>query len=223
MRRAGHVHPQRARLSTGGARRRVDLDIAHLVRLDHDHAVQPALEGGGAVARALSGDAVSAVGGEADGLRDVLGGRGHHDRGRVLVGGQVPRGARLVPRRVAGLHDPAGEAVTQCCKVLYTKCAHCRTPVVVPFPGRGWAGWCWLVCQSSCTGGALPVWLTPRVHMAATRSARYSVRWTSGASPMRRQRSSRWPLRWVRPAPRASCCWSCCAAWWTPPTHSGAR
>jgi hypothetical protein len=94
------------RLDAGGPRLGVDVDSAHALGLDQDRVLQR-LQGNRAVAGALAGDAEVVRGGEAHGLGDVLGALGEGDAARVLVGGEVPGGARLVPVGVGGCSDAA--------------------------------------------------------------------------------------------------------------------
>ena len=65
--------------------------------------------GGGAVAGALAGDPEPVGGGEADRRGDVVGALDEGDRAGLLVGGEVPGQARLVPVGVARGGDAAGD------------------------------------------------------------------------------------------------------------------
>ena len=86
----------------------VDLDTAHALGLEQDRALERR-QRRGAVAGALGGDLEAVVGGEADGRGDVVGALGEDDGVRLLVGDQVPGGARLVPVGVVGGGDAAGD------------------------------------------------------------------------------------------------------------------
>ena len=67
----------------------------------------------GAVAGALRGDAEVVGGRVAQRRGEVVVRAGPHDEGWPLVGGEVPRLPRFVPRGVAGSDDVAGERGAQ--------------------------------------------------------------------------------------------------------------
>jgi hypothetical protein len=102
----GQLPPQHARLESGDAGVRVDLDAAHARGPQQQGAVQRPHRGG-PVASALSGDAQALLAGHRDGRDDVVRGLGEGHRRGALVGGQVPGLAGLVPRGVGGDYEPA--------------------------------------------------------------------------------------------------------------------
>jgi hypothetical protein len=108
----GDLDPERAGGDAGDASLGVDLDPAHLLRLDEDR-VRQRVEGAGVVARALRGHAQAALVGEVDDRDHVVGRVRDRDGRGTLVDGDVPGLARLVPVDVAGSRDAAGHAVAE--------------------------------------------------------------------------------------------------------------
>jgi hypothetical protein len=106
------VHPLRAGLDARHAVRLVDLDAAHLMRLDEDGVVERA-ERRGVVARRLHRDPQPVAAGEVHEHLDV--GRAARDRDErgALVDGEVPRLAGVVPRLFTGQDDRAGDGGAQ--------------------------------------------------------------------------------------------------------------
>jgi hypothetical protein len=102
--RADDVAPLCACLDAGDAVVGIDLDAAHLVRLDEQRVAEVA-ERRGVVAGALRGDPQALALGVQDGGDHLVGVAGHGDSGRPLVDRKVPCGAHLVVARVAGADD----------------------------------------------------------------------------------------------------------------------
>ena len=95
------LHPQHPRLVAPDALVGIDIDALHALSLEQDRAVQrPA--GAGAVAGALGRDAEATRSREVDRINDIVGALGVGDSRRVLVGREVPSGARLIPVLLPG-------------------------------------------------------------------------------------------------------------------------
>jgi len=99
--------PDGAGLNPGDPRVRVDGDPPHPGRLDQDGVLERA-ERPRVVAGALRGDPQAAGAGEADDAGDVIRRPGQGDGGGVLVHGQVPGLAGIIPAGIAGHDDGRG-------------------------------------------------------------------------------------------------------------------
>ena len=76
------------------------------------------------MAGALPGHRVAHAAREPHRLDHVVGAVGDHDRGRLLVDGQVPGQAGLVPAGVARGEDVTGDAAAKRCELLDSDGAH---------------------------------------------------------------------------------------------------
>ncbi len=107
-RRTDDLAPGDAGADPGDALRRIDGDVAHALGLDQQAVAERAV-GGGVVAGALDADPQARLAGERDGGLDVGGIGRDGDRGGMLVDGEVPGEASLVPAGVGGPEDVPGE------------------------------------------------------------------------------------------------------------------
>ena len=98
------LDPDGAGLGPGNPRGGIDADLAHALGLDQDGVGQQA-ERRGVVAGALRGDPQPVRAGETDDLGDVLRAGGQRNRRGMLVHGQVPGPAGLIPAGVAGRNE----------------------------------------------------------------------------------------------------------------------
>jgi hypothetical protein len=106
--RVGDLLPDDAGLDACAAVVRVDVDAAHACRPQEDRAREVADRSGG-VAGPLWGDAQALGARCPDRVGDIGCRLGRDDGHRALVGGEVPRGAGLVPAVVAGTVEVAVE------------------------------------------------------------------------------------------------------------------
>ena len=111
--RGGHdVVPDRAGADADLLGLDVDLDVAQLVHA-HEDGIRDVAERGDAVAGALGRHAQAVGQGEAHDRLHVGGVGGDDDQRGLLVEGDVPRCARLVPALVAGGEDGSADCMTQ--------------------------------------------------------------------------------------------------------------